>query len=328
MRNQVQHVIGAARRSEDRRDGGRLKSDKSCRRVLFSVDDCQPEPISACLCLAQHGADCRVESLDAGQEKFNNRLIARMDRERTVGPVRKASRAHRSGVLCLDPRQALVVQVRVAARYAAPSPLEIGIIQPTRVSPKPSEKAMPSASLQYWLNDRLLRLNEIETQCAASQALVPPNQRLREENLRGYIVLLSAHFQGFCRDLYTESAQITTIRVRATLRILIQAQFTAHRALDHGNPNLQNLRKDYERFGFTLNLAAADQGNPARLQDLIELNKWRNIAAHHGTVPPAGLPSLADLQDWRNSCNGLAVSLDGIMYNELRRILRRTPWVP
>ena len=187
---------------------------------------------------------------------------------------------------------------------------------------------MPSASLQHWVNDRVPRLTEIEAQCATSQALVPSNPRLREENLRGYIMLLSAHFQGFCRDLYTESAQITAFRVRATLRILIQAQFTAHRALDHGNPNLQNLRKDFERFGFTLNLADADPGNPARLQHLAELNKWRNIAAHHGTVPPAGLPSLTDLHDWRNSCNGLAASLDGVMYNELRRILRRCAWVP
>jgi hypothetical protein len=95
---------------------------------------------------------------------------------------------------------------------------------------------MPSASLQHWVNDRVPRLTEIEAQGATSQALAPSNPRLREENLRGYIMLLSAHFQGFCRDLYTESAQITAFRVRATLRILIQAQFTAHRALDHGNP--------------------------------------------------------------------------------------------
>ncbi len=187
---------------------------------------------------------------------------------------------------------------------------------------------MPSASLQHWINDRVPRLMEIKAQCAASQALALPNPRLREENLRGYIVPLSAHFQGFCRDLYTESAQITAFRVRATLRILIQAQFTAHRVLDNGNPNLQNVRKDFERFGFRLNLADAEPGNPARLQHLGELNKWRNIAAHYGTVPPAGLPSLTELHNWTNSCNGLAASLDGIMYNELRRILRRALWVP
>jgi hypothetical protein len=118
------------------------------------------------------------------------------------------------------------------------------------------------------------------------------------------------------------------IRVRITLRILIQDQFSAHRAIDHGNPNLQNLRRDFGRFGYSLNLAAANPGNPARLLHLNELNRWRNIAANHGTVPPSGIPALADIRAWRNSCSGLAASLDGIMYNELRRILRRAPWAP
>jgi hypothetical protein len=159
-------------------------------------------------------------------------------------------------------------------------------------------------------------------------ALALPNPHLSDENVRGYIVLLSAHFQGFCRDLYTESSQIIASKVRVTLQVLIQAQFTASRALDHGNPNLHNIRKDFNRLGFTLNLAAADPANPLRLQHLSGLNEGRNIAAHQGTVPPGGLPTLLELRTWRNSCNGLAVSLDGIMYNQLRTMLRRQPWVP
>src|ERR1017187_6451519 len=35
---------------------------------------------------------------------------------------------------------------------------------------------------------------------------------------------------------------------------------------------------------------------------------------------PSGLPSLADRHYWRNSYNGLASSLGGIVYNHLRRI--------
>ena len=136
------------------------------------------------------------------------------------------------------------------------------------------------------------------------------------------------HFQGFCRDLHAESALSISTRVRRSLRPIVQAQFTSNLALDHGNPNLQNLRKDFERFRFRLDLTSPDPRNPARVQDLSELNRWRNIVAHHGTVPPTGLPSSADLHDWTDSCDGLAVSLDGIMYNELRRILRRAPWVP
>src|SRR5262245_37938886 len=113
---------------------------------------------------------------------------------------------------------------------------------------------MPSASLVQWRGDRMLRLSEVDAQCAATLALVPPLPNLVEENLRGYVLLLSAHFQGFCRDLYTECAQLVVLRVRPGLQSLIQAQFTAHRRLAHGNPNLQNLKEDLERFDFTLDL--------------------------------------------------------------------------
>lgn len=187
---------------------------------------------------------------------------------------------------------------------------------------------MPSASLNRWVVDRTPKLGEIDKQCTTCNALGPPNPNLLDENLRGFILLLSAHFQGFCRDLYTECSQIIASKVRPTLEVLFQQQFTANRSLDHGNPNIDNIKKDFNRFGFSLEMAGADPANHARLAHLKDLNKWRNIAAHHGDVPPGGLPSLATIQSWRNSCDGLAASPDVIMYNRLRRILRRQPWIP
>jgi hypothetical protein len=188
---------------------------------------------------------------------------------------------------------------------------------------------MPSASLLQWRNDRMPRLAEVDAQCAATLALVPASPNLVDENFRGYVLLLSAHFQGYCRDLYGECAQTVVSKVRPSLQVLLQAQFNAHRKLDHGNPNLQSLREDFERFGFTLDLAAADPANPVRLRQLGELNRWRNVAAHHGTIPASLLPlDLALLRSLRNACDGLARSLDDIMDNQVRRILRRAPWVP
>ena len=71
----------------------------------------------------------------------------------------------------------------------------------------------------------------------------------------------------------------------------------------------------------------ADPANTPRRHDLAVLNQWRNVAAHQGTtLPPGGPLTLASLQVWRVSCDGLATALDGIMYNPLRRILRRKPW--
>ncbi len=186
---------------------------------------------------------------------------------------------------------------------------------------------MPSTSLLSWQNDRMPRLADFDAQCAVSMALTPPQPNLVEENLRGYVLLLSAHFQGFCRDLHTESVMVIVSKVRPRLQILIQEQFAASRKLDHGNPNIQNLKEDFRRFGFALDLPAANSANAARLLDLGLLNNWRNIAAHHGAIP-TGVPSLSLplLQGWRNSCAGLATSLDDTMYNELRKILRRAPW--
>jgi len=170
------------------------------------------------------------------------------------------------------------------------------------------------------------RLQQVDLQCAASLAAVPPNAHLIDENLRGYVVLLGAHFQGFCRDLYTEAAIVIASKVRPALRLLVQEQFTASRKLDRGNPNLQNLKADFNRFDFTLDLAL-DPANVPRLNHLAALNKWRNVAAHQGRTLPVGIPlNLPSLQDWRASCDGLATSLDEIVYNQLRKILKRAPW--
>ncbi len=186
---------------------------------------------------------------------------------------------------------------------------------------------MPSASLLQWRNHRMPRLGEIEAQCATSLMLTPPQPNLIEENLRGCVLLLSAHFQGFCRDLHTECGQVILSKLRPGLRLLIQAHLTAHRKLDHGNPTVDAIRDDFERFGFTLDLAVADPANPARITDLGRLNRWRNVAAHQGTPTAAAGPlTLPLLQAWRASCNGLASSLDAILYNSLLRVLRRRPW--
>lgn len=184
---------------------------------------------------------------------------------------------------------------------------------------------MPSASLLQWKNDRLLRLQQVDNQCAASLAGLPPNALLVDENLRAYVLALSAHFQGFCRDLCTEAAIVIASKARQSLRYLIQEQFTAHRKLDRGNPTYENLKEDYKRFGFTLDFTVNPANGP-RLADLASMNKWRNVAAHQDGILPTIPLNLGSLRNWQLSCNGLAVSLDDIVYNHLRKFLRRTPW--
>jgi hypothetical protein len=112
---------------------------------------------------------------------------------------------------------------------------------------------MPSAALQKWQNERLPSLAQVDTQCTASVATVPANLALIDENYRGYVLLLAAHFQGFCRDLHTECAQIIASKVRPSLEILFQSQFSSRRELDRGNANAKSIIEDFSRFGFSMN---------------------------------------------------------------------------
>jgi hypothetical protein len=196
---------------------------------------------------------------------------------------------------------------------------------------------VPSAALTRWQNDRMPRLGHTDAHCAAlfapPPAPVPPAPAvppLAQESLQGYVMLVSGHFQGYCRDLYTECAQLCVAAVPATMRTTLQAQFAAGLALNTGNPTVENIRKDFERFGFLLDLPGAAPGNPLRVTHLGHLNYWRNHVPHQkATPPPAGVPpvlTFADVQAWRASCDGLATSLDNIMRQELTRILGAAPW--
>jgi hypothetical protein len=189
---------------------------------------------------------------------------------------------------------------------------------------------MPSAALLKWQNTRLPNLSHVDAQCAASAAAVPANLALIDENYRGYVLLLAAHFQGFCRDLHTECAQIIASKVRLSLEILIQSQFSARRELDRGNANAKSIIEDFSRFGFDMKTQLDGIAGAAGLKaDLHTLNAWRNAAAHHNTsLPPGGPLTVPLIQGWRNSCGSLAAALDNILYTQLKARLRRQPWVP
>lgn len=202
---------------------------------------------------------------------------------------------------------------------------------------------MSSAALTRWQTERMIRLGHTDAHCFALFAPRPPAlpvaaapvalaapALLAEESLQGYVMLLSGHFQGFCRDLYTECSQICAAVVPVGLRGTVQTQFAAELKLNTANPTVENIRKDFERFGFLLDLVAADPANPVRITHLGHLNYWRNAVAHQKATPhPPGVPpvlTLSDIQIWRASCDGLATSLDDIMRKELQRMLGAAPW--
>jgi len=186
---------------------------------------------------------------------------------------------------------------------------------------------MPSNALLDWQNNRMRRLTEVDAQCGSTSSIVPLPD-LADENLRGFVVLLSAHFQGFCRGFHSECIQAVAAGVPAPLRFVVQRQCLAAREIDKGNPRYDTLKADFERFGLDLNAAlAANPVNALRITHLDHLNSARNYVAHHKAATPSGGPlALADVRTWQSSCNEFAGEQDDIMYNHLRGLLGVAPW--
>jgi hypothetical protein len=187
---------------------------------------------------------------------------------------------------------------------------------------------MPSRALAIWQTDSWPRLIQLDGQCAAGHASRPANPELVDENLRAYILLTAAHFQRFCRGLYTECAQIIVSATAASFQPVIQNQFMAKLSLNQGNATEQAIAEDFGRVVVALDLRGADPRNGRRLADLASLNSFRNIAAHHKPFASSRFPDLVTIRTWKSSCSALANSLDQIVYNELTTILGHEPWVP
>jgi hypothetical protein len=191
----------------------------------------------------------------------------------------------------------------------------------------PPPPATPSQALQQWNTTRRSKLDKVEARCVWAIGLVPADPEMVAEHLRAYVTLLSAHFQGFCRDLYTEASFKVVARIRqAGLRPIVQAQFAAGLKLDKVNPTLDALSEDFGRFGIADLRAAIGTGPPADTHKgrLKTMNGCRNKCAHGEPVIPELL--LPNIRDWRNSCDWLASRLNAVVYDKLRVAFRGAPW--
>jgi hypothetical protein len=196
---------------------------------------------------------------------------------------------------------------------------------------------MPSHALLRWQTDRLPRIRLVDAQNAALAALVSPDPHLVDENLRGYVMLLAAHFQGFCRDLHTECVLSASQVLPAPMQLMFRTVCQAHRELDGKNAKYDSLKADFERFDLKLTDALTVDpalpepvraANAAHITRINHLNAWRNFAAHHNLYPPkAGGPFALDtVREWLTACDGLATELDRVMYNQLCLLTGAAPW--
>ncbi len=108
---------------------------------------------------------------------------------------------------------------------------------------------MPSRALHFWLRDRSRALDEIE-QAHRSLGGTGPGRRYATQQINhAYAVLLSAQFQGFCRDLHDDcAAHLVQSGTMASLRVAFEEALVWNRKLNTGNPNPGNIGSDFNRF--------------------------------------------------------------------------------
>ena len=192
---------------------------------------------------------------------------------------------------------------------------------------------MASSSLARWRTSRAQQLDEIEAAHAAVGGTKRGRRWATREVNHAYTVMISSQFQGFCRDLHSESIDYIVSSVRpASLQNVLRAEFTLDRKLDRGNPNPGNVGSDYGRLGVSLwpRARARDSRTSIRMDRLEELSAWRNAIAHQDFAPKQPLEpatiTLKTVKQWRRSCNGLAGTFDRVMSAHVAKFTGTAPW--
>jgi hypothetical protein len=196
------------------------------------------------------------------------------------------------------------------------------------------EATVPSAAFQDWSTVRAASLDEVEHAHRSVGGMGPGRRYLTQQINQAYAVLLSSHFQAFCRDLHTECVNFLVAPAPSwDLRDMYRSGLVFNRRLDRGNPNPGNIGADFNRLDlpFWAEVDAHRPPNPSRRALLEELNEWRNAIAHQDFAPAmlrggrAAL-QLAQVQGWRKACDGLVQSFDDVMHAHIKVKTGTAPW--
>jgi hypothetical protein len=184
-----------------------------------------------------------------------------------------------------------------------------------------------SPAWHHWKTKRLEALDQLEAAHAA--AWRGGRRSAAAQVVHAYVVLLSAQFQGFCRDLHDDGIDHLAAPLSTPLREAIQRLLSAGRKLDTGNPNPGNLGADFGRLGVELwpALLATGGRTTAQRQALEQMNAWRNAISHDSfDLMGRTTLSIAAVRRWRAACDGLASTLDRLMRAHLAAVVGAPPW--
>lgn len=197
---------------------------------------------------------------------------------------------------------------------------------------------MSSVALERWHRERAARLHEL---VAAQQRLdgagAEPGVATQQLNW-ALVLLLSAEFQGFARDLHALGAETFASWAacgNAQLESILGPLLVRRLQIDRGNATPDSLAEAFGRFGLEWwpALRARDEKTLVREQALRELNAARNAIAHSqlgeiGLLHEAGLPlTLATFERWHAALDGMASTMDGALADHLSAVFARpAPW--
>jgi hypothetical protein len=186
------------------------------------------------------------------------------------------------------------------------------------------------------VTSRASALDEIEAAHASVGGAGPGRRYATQQINQAYAVLLASQFQGYCRDLHTESVAhlMAFIQPPVLVRQLVEAGFIRGRQLDSKNAQPGSIGSDFGILGiqFWKEVDSHHPHNEHRRNELIEINKWRNAIAHQSfsEVSPNATPALtlAQVRRWRSVCGALARSFDEVMGRYLQSLIGSAPWQP
>src|SRR4029077_9204700 len=109
---------------------------------------------------------------------------------------------------------------------------------------------MPSRASRHWSRTRSTELDEVEAAHTLLGGTARGRRYTTQQINRAYAVLLASQFQGFARDLHTESinylvAVIPDLGFRAAMR----QELLWNRQLDSRNANQGTIGGDFGRLG-------------------------------------------------------------------------------
>jgi hypothetical protein len=178
------------------------------------------------------------------------------------------------------------------------------------------------------MTTRKSQLNEIEQAHAAIGGTGPGRRYATQQLNQAYEVMVASQFQGYCRDLHTESVdylvpKVLPLAFQASIRKLM----TQNLQLKRSNAQPGSIGADFDRFGvdFWTEVELKDPRNVARREQLQELNEWRNAIAHQDLRSNTVL-HLRQVRGWRMVCQHLARSFDEVMRRHLQKLAGKSPW--